>query len=262
MYPGGTMFMDQFLNDQYATLQQENLYYPFALGADWQLASWLLHSQLSMATIDDFLSLQLVHLAIFLCQLPISFHSAKELCLCMEILLSGPHWKLHDLLPQVSTKCKPIVYYCDLLECLQSLLSHPFFTSHISFTPQRVWSSSVWIVHTYKDWMSGNHAWDLQDQILNGEMLLGVILSSDKTNISVMTGNRMAHPLLLSLTNINTDIQSKGSLHGHVLLVLSPVVSFIHGKTHIHSLLSDRLIHESLDFVLKPPLRLLQQLEL
>ncbi|KIK14602.1 hypothetical protein PISMIDRAFT_17169 [Pisolithus microcarpus 441] len=62
----------------------------------------------------------------------------------------------------------------------------------------------------------------------------------------------MAHPLLLSLTNIDADIRSKGSLHGHVLLALLPVVSFIHGKTHICSLLSDRLIHESLDFVLKP----------
>ncbi|KAI6027891.1 hypothetical protein BKA83DRAFT_4049263, partial [Pisolithus microcarpus] len=91
-----------------------------------------------------------------------------------------------------------------------------------------------------------------KDQIPNGAMLLGVILSSDKTNILVMTGNRMAHPLLLSLANINADIRSKGSLHGHVLLALLPVISFIHGKTRIHSLLSDRLIHKSLDFVLKP----------
>ncbi|KAI6018360.1 hypothetical protein EDC04DRAFT_2576312, partial [Pisolithus marmoratus] len=88
----------------------------------------------------------------------------------------------------------------------------------------------------YEDWMSGNHAWNLQDQIPNGAMLPGVILSSDKTHISVMTGKRVAH-LLLSLTNIDSDIHSKGSLHGHILLTLLPVVSFIHGKTCICSLL-------------------------
>ena len=62
----------------------------------------------------------------------------------------------------------------------------------------------------------------------------------------------MAHLLLLSLANINPDIRSKGSLHAHVLLALLPVGSFLHKKTHVCSLLSDRLVHECLDFVLKP----------
>ncbi|KAI6014893.1 hypothetical protein BKA83DRAFT_4061372, partial [Pisolithus microcarpus] len=246
IYPGGTTFMDWFFDNQYVTLRWQNLYYPFTSAGDWQLASWLLRSRLSMAAIDDFLSLQLVK------QLPISFRSAKELRLRAEMLPSGPRWKSHTLLPQVPTKRKPIIYYRDPLECLQSLLSHPLFTSHISFIPRRVWSSSARIVCIYEEWMSGNHAWSLQDQIPNGATLLGVVLSSDKTNISVMTGNRMAHPLLLSLANIDADIRSKGSLHGHVLLALLPVVSFIHGKTHVRSLLSDWLVHESLDFVLKP----------
>ena len=62
----------------------------------------------------------------------------------------------------------------------------------------------------------------------------------------------MAHLLLLSLANINANIRSKGSLHAHVLLALLPVASFIHLKTHVRSLLSDRLVHKSLDLVLKP----------
>jgi len=62
LYRGGTVFLDQFLSDEYAALCQENLYYPFASGVDWELASWLLRSRLSMAAIDEFkfLSLQLV----------------------------------------------------------------------------------------------------------------------------------------------------------------------------------------------------------
>ena len=62
----------------------------------------------------------------------------------------------------------------------------------------------------------------------------------------------MAHPLLISLANIDADIRSKGSLHAHILLTLLPVVSFLHPKTRVRSLLSDHLIHESLDFILKP----------
>ena len=62
----------------------------------------------------------------------------------------------------------------------------------------------------------------------------------------------MAHPLLLSLANIDADIRSKGSLRAHILLALLPVASFIHPKTCVRSLLSDRLVHKSLDLVLKP----------
>ena len=184
------------------------------------------------------------------------------------MLPSGLQCKSHILLPKVAIKCKALLYYCDPVECLQSLLSHPLFTPHISFVPQKVWLSSVRTVCIYEDWLSEDHAWNLQasqsfhssyslfdlvkDQIPNGATLLGVVLSSDKTNISVMTGNRMVHPLLLSLANIDADICSKGLLHAHLLLALLPVVSFIHPKTRVRSLLADHLVHESLDFVLNP----------
>ena len=143
VHPGGNTFMDQFFNDQYATSWQENPYYPFALGADWQLSSWLLHSGLSMAAIDNFLSSKLV--CPFTClliswsqlsqikQLPISFQSVEELCLCAKMLPSSPHWKSHTLQHKLPMKHKAIIYYCNPVDCLQSLLNHPIFTSHISF---------------------------------------------------------------------------------------------------------------------------------
>ena len=59
-YPGGRMFMDQFFSDKHGELRKENLFYLFASQEDWQLASWLLCSRLSMAAIDGFLSLDLV----------------------------------------------------------------------------------------------------------------------------------------------------------------------------------------------------------
>jgi len=62
----------------------------------------------------------------------------------------------------------------------------------------------------------------------------------------------MAHLLLLSLANIDSNIQSKGSLRSFVLLALLPIASFIHKKSRVCTLLSDWLVHESLDFVLHP----------
>ncbi|KIM56167.1 hypothetical protein SCLCIDRAFT_133163, partial [Scleroderma citrinum Foug A] len=126
------------------------------------------------------------------------------------------------------------------------------FKCHISFVPCKVWSMAAQVMHVYNEWLTGDHAWELQSGLPNGATLLGTILSSDKTNISVMSGNCMAHPLLLRLTNIDTNICSKSSLHSFLLLSLLPVPLFIHNKLHVWGLLSDRLVHQCLNFVLKP----------
>ncbi|KAF8547967.1 hypothetical protein OG21DRAFT_1489777 [Imleria badia] len=245
-FPGGKTFMDNFFADKYTSLRRDNLFYPFASQENWQLGSWLLRLGLSMAGIDSFLKLDLIKI------LTISFRSAKQLCLCAEMLPSDPLWKSLQICPPVATKRAVTLYYRDPIDCLQALLSHLFFEDHISFIPWKVWSIAARLVWLYNEWLTGDHAWELQSYLPPGSTLLGITLSSDKTNISVMSGNRMAHPLLVSLANIDTNIHSKGSLHSHLLLALLPVPLFIHPKSRVCSLLSDRLFHKCLDIVLGP----------
>ena len=61
-YGRGTTFMEKFDCDQYVEERKMNLYYPFASRDEWELAAFLLRSDLSMASIDSFLSLKLVSL--------------------------------------------------------------------------------------------------------------------------------------------------------------------------------------------------------
>ena len=92
----------------------------------------------------------------------------------------------------------------------------------------------------------------LQTQLGHGATLLGVILSSDKTNISVMTGGRSAHPLLISLANISMEYRNKDSNNAYLLLALLPIPKFIHQKRRIRGMLAARLYHHCLDIVLAP----------
>jgi hypothetical protein len=56
----GETFMGKFDLDDFAELHKKNLYYPFTSKDDWEMAAFLLCSGMSMALIDDFLTLQLV----------------------------------------------------------------------------------------------------------------------------------------------------------------------------------------------------------
>ena len=53
-------FMQQFECDEFAEEHTQNSFYPFASRAEWELAAFLLRSDLSLATLDTFLSLYLV----------------------------------------------------------------------------------------------------------------------------------------------------------------------------------------------------------
>ena len=53
-------FMDRFHNDKYSGFCTSNIYYPLAGKNEWELASFLLSSGLSMRKIDEFLRLKMV----------------------------------------------------------------------------------------------------------------------------------------------------------------------------------------------------------
>lgn len=83
--------------------------------------------------------------------------------------------------------------------------------------------------------------------------MLAIILSSDKTLLSVGTGNQSLHPLYLSIGNIKAEIRCKQSYHAFVLIGLLPLPEFRNVKhTDVQSLLLARLHHYCLKFILKP----------
>jgi hypothetical protein len=60
VYGRGETFMDRCDKDKFTERREGNIYYPFASRDEWELASFLLRSPLSMAAVDRFLKLELV----------------------------------------------------------------------------------------------------------------------------------------------------------------------------------------------------------
>jgi hypothetical protein len=81
--------------------------------------------------------------------------------------------------------------------------------------------------------------------------LLGVILSSDKTNITNMTGGRVAHLLLISLANIKMATQNKASSNTFLLAALLSIAEFLHLVKWMQSVLEACLVYQCLDIVLE-----------
>ncbi|KAI6138406.1 hypothetical protein BKA82DRAFT_4366524 [Pisolithus tinctorius] len=242
----GPTFMDKFNGDQFSNLRASNLYYPFNSHNEWELASWLLRSGLSMRAIDSFLSLSIIQL------LNISFRTARALRGLAELLPGGPRWRSMEITPSQPTKHPVHLYWRDPLECIAWLLNHPLFSDQLDFVPRRVYKTPEKLCRVYTEWMTADDAWRMQSQLPSGATLLGTILSSDKTNITTLCGGRVAHPLLISLANIKMSTRLKLSSNSFMLAALLPVPKFVHKNKRMRGLLEDRLIHECLDIVLEP----------
>ncbi|KAI5993707.1 hypothetical protein F5J12DRAFT_698290, partial [Pisolithus orientalis] len=196
MFGLGPTFMDKFNGDQFSNLWPSNLYYPFNSHNEWELALWLLHSGLSMRAIDSFLSLSIIQL------LKISFHTARALHGLAELLPGRLCWCSMEITPLQPTKHPVHLYWCNPLECIVWLLNHPLFSDQLNFILRHVYKMPEKLCRVYTEWMTADDAWHMQSQLLSRVTLLGMILSSDKMNITTLCGGRVAHPLLISLANI------------------------------------------------------------
>ncbi|KAG1887977.1 uncharacterized protein F5891DRAFT_987934 [Suillus fuscotomentosus] len=192
----GSTFLDLFDADEYAECRVDNLYYPFTSKEEWEVADYLLHSSLSMAAIDEFLKLSMIQ------RLHLSFKNTKELRSRAEMLPSGPSWKCQTISSIHPTKYPIRLFWRDPVECLESLFSNPLFHDKLDFIPRRVYKTAEQLLHVYSEWLTGDSAWEMQTRLPRGATVLSTVLSSDKTNITTMTGARVAHPLLLGLSNI------------------------------------------------------------
>ena len=64
-----------------------------------------------------------------------------------------------------------------------------------------------------------------------------------------MTGDRTAHPVLLSLANIHMDVRMKPSSHAFILLALLPCPKFLIKDKRARGVLESRIVHLSLDII-------------
>ncbi|KAE9385659.1 hypothetical protein BT96DRAFT_1006846 [Gymnopus androsaceus JB14] len=223
---------------QFSDQRKLNLYYPWASKGEWEMAQYLLKSSLSLADIDEFLKLELV----------------KRMSLSADLLPPTPQWKYRAIpaQPGFPSKNPLVLYYHDAVECLQHVMRSPLIQDSLNFMPLQIFSNTTKMMRVYESWLSGNRAWSMQSQIPTGATLLGTILSSDKTTISVITGNRVAHPLLISLANIDSEVLSKALNHLFSLLALIPIPRYTNPKREVNGVCENRLYHQSLDIVLEP----------
>ncbi|KAJ3564083.1 hypothetical protein NP233_g8525 [Leucocoprinus birnbaumii] len=112
------------------------------------------------------------------------------------------------------------VWFWDIRDVLEGQLANPSFDGHIDYAPKHVRNKDGKRVFT--DLMSGEWAWEqanilAADPEMHRAMFAPVVLGSDKTTVSVATGQSKYYPLYASLGNLKGHIRQ---VHGSSVAVV------------------------------------------
>jgi hypothetical protein len=117
------------------------------------------------------------------------------------------------------------VWFRNPLLILENQIRNPDFKDEMDYAPQQIYYKGK---HRYQNLMSGNWAWEqavhsclqlsltaltsnqniiVQDKSTHGAMFVPVVLGSDKTTVSVATGQNDFYPLYISLGNVHNTVR-------------------------------------------------------
>ncbi|EMD36485.1 hypothetical protein CERSUDRAFT_95785 [Gelatoporia subvermispora B] len=150
--------------------------------------------------------------------------------------------------PGWKTECYD-VWYRNPRDVVRNLLSNPDFDGEFDYTPIRDHTEDDGLRR--RDFMSGDWAWNQADLIhedpqidSEGAMFCPLILGSDKTTVSVATGNNEYYPIYLSLGNPFANDFPRADIHQ--LIAPDLLHQLIKGtfKDHLVNWVEDYLVIE------------------
>ncbi|KAG1884360.1 hypothetical protein F4604DRAFT_1574713 [Suillus subluteus] len=104
-------------------------------------------------------------------------------------------------------------WFRDPRAIIRNMLGNPDFKNEMDYAPYREWKGQgESAIRQWRNVMSGDWAWDQADEIAkdpatHGSTFIPVILGSDKTTVSVATGQNDYYPLYASIGNVHNNVR-------------------------------------------------------
>ncbi|KAG1751909.1 hypothetical protein EDD22DRAFT_981686 [Suillus occidentalis] len=237
---GRNMF-DRLEDDRYAYRRKINNHYPFRDEGEWELGKFMVEN-LTQTQMIKFLKLKWFDTR----ERP-SFTTKDQLLDWMDSLPCFTQWKVSKMEFSGYKTIHPIeVIWRDALEVVKQLFSDPIFTNHMTYTPYVI---NIRNQREYGDYMSADMAWKIQDYLPVGATQVPIILGSNKTHVTRITGGLEMHPIFITIGNIDSEVRSKATLRAWQCIAYMPIAKF-HVHPDYQSILQARLWHKCMDLIL------------
>ncbi|QRV99083.1 hypothetical protein RhiJN_27102 [Ceratobasidium sp. AG-Ba] len=176
----------------------------------------------------------------------------------VDKLPHGPECILDEI--EVVNARRPRLQYMvrrNALELLQDLFANRLFGPQFVYAPVKYWTTNRKRVRVWSDMRSARWWWEEQEKLKaagkRAATIAPIILATDETHLSVMSGGQTAYPVYMAVGNLVKNWRRKPSKRGMVLLGFLPTDSFedIDDDDERRRLKAD-LVHRCMEAMLAP----------
>ncbi|KIY70442.1 hypothetical protein CYLTODRAFT_451745 [Cylindrobasidium torrendii FP15055 ss-10] len=210
-----------------------NIYHPFASKLDWEIARWMVSDGIGHSSFNRLLNIDGVKE-----RLGLTYENTAGLHQTLDgIPRRAGEW----LTKELSFPDRPddtfILRHRNILEAIQSLWGDPSLANKIVYRPSKIFTDR-----------NKTHRINM---LPIGHTLASVIISTDKTQLTQLSGSRQAYPVYLTLGNIPSALRRKPSEQACILIAYLPVEK-ISKDISSASARYQRLFHAAMTELFKP----------
>ncbi|TFY52981.1 hypothetical protein EVG20_g10318 [Dentipellis fragilis] len=230
------------------SMRKQPLYTPFKHKLDWEVARWAKEEAVGSNTLTRLLSIPGV-----VEKLGLSYHNSRALDQTIDGLPGNPPWLESTF--TVSRKAAGTVSHplCfrDPVACISALYGNIDFIEHMAFEPVQEFSDDEKSNRMYNEMHTGDWWWNTQAKLPDGSTVVLVILSSDKMQLSSLSGDQEAHPVYLTIGNISKELRHKLSYHLQIIVTYLPIIDLSHLSDDVARVVRARMFHSAMSVVMK-----------
>ncbi|QRV77012.1 hypothetical protein RhiJN_05027 [Ceratobasidium sp. AG-Ba] len=182
------------------------------------------------------------------------FKSLKEFEQEVNRLPRGPPW-FRETIVVVGDQQNEIIdlWKRDIIALIRSLLTDRRFIPHMRFAPEQHYDSKTRRNRVYGEMWLGKWWWRMQNILGQYATIVPIILSTNKTKMTVFSGNQKAWPVYLTIGNISKDIRGRPSERSTLLVGYIPVSNLTNiSNGRERSEAAWQLFHTCMESILEP----------
>ncbi|KAG9118781.1 hypothetical protein FRC07_006530, partial [Ceratobasidium sp. 392] len=174
----------------------------------------------------------------------------------------GPDWFAQDFeIGKDAYERLHTVFFRPVKDVVRDLIGNPAFKDIMRYAPERHWTSRWRHSRVYGKMWTGNWWWRRQKNSPKDKWFLRdrngtivpIIVASDKTSMTKLSGNQLAYPVYLSIGNISKLYRRQASKHATVIIGYLPIDEFsdVPGKV-LRTSLKSELVHRAMKIIFEP----------
>ncbi|KAG9092987.1 hypothetical protein FRC06_011717 [Ceratobasidium sp. 370] len=182
--------------------------------------------------------------------------SDKMLMNDLDKLPHGPGWWIYEMkvdVPQQGPQ-NSYLFTHNIIEVVCDIMADPSFEDNMHFAAKRHWEDEACTNRVYGDSWTTGWWWRMQLRIPDkSATIVPLIISSDRTTLSIMAGGQEAYPVYITVANIKKSVRRETNRNATVLLAYLPVDEFDNAPSAQEKVrLKHTLTHRAMEKVTEP----------